>query len=469
MSEHKTVAFSLEKMDAQEGTFQGYASTFGNLDLVGDVIHPGAFTKTLAERGGKVRLLWQHDTTEPIGKPLELREDAKGLYIKAKVSDTSRGRDALALLRDGAIDSMSIGYDVIPSGVDFSKGSDGKTVRNLRELKLYEVSLVSFPANEQATVLSVKGAVPVHTPKKAPEGEAWSKPTLRDFTDQQWEDLSEAERRRIAGHYAYYSDLDTFGSLHLPHHRPSDGAVVWAGVANCAARMNQVLGLGDLAGVKAHLAAHYRQFDKPVPWESQGKAYRADLSLLSQPVDLKGLWETRWQAQKGFDDSLESILADEQLEGAGKLRLIEESCQQYSQAISGWAARAIAIGGKAAPEPAEVKAGRRLSQRSRDSIQAAISALQELLGEDVVAATEEETACNRRRDDEKSAPAPAEQAATDSDSADKAGPGTEPPTAQETKAAGPDVTPPTSEFERQSTALAAELDAFERQLEGITL
>ena len=67
-------------------------------------------------------------------------------------SDTQRGRDALALLKDGAIGEMSIGYDTVKGGMDYTKDAKGNTIRNLREIKLYEFSLVTFPANEQAIV-----------------------------------------------------------------------------------------------------------------------------------------------------------------------------------------------------------------------------------------------------------------------------------------------------------------------------
>src|SRR5512139_2975068 len=109
--EHKTLTFEVKAIDYTGRTLEGYAAAFGNLDQVGDIIHPGAFTKTLAECGNKIKFLWQYDPTEPIGRLMEAREDHGGLYVKAIISDTVRGRDALALLRDGAISEMSIGYD----------------------------------------------------------------------------------------------------------------------------------------------------------------------------------------------------------------------------------------------------------------------------------------------------------------------------------------------------------------------
>ena len=161
--EYKELPFEITNLDMTGRTIEGYAAIFGNVDLGNDVIHSGAFRKTLAERGNKVRFFWQHDRNEPLGKPIEMREDAKGLFVKAIVSDTARGRDALALLKDGAITGLSIGYDAIPGGTDVSKAEDGRVVRNLRELRLWEFSLVSLPMNEQAEVLALKAA-----PEQAP-------------------------------------------------------------------------------------------------------------------------------------------------------------------------------------------------------------------------------------------------------------------------------------------------------------
>lgn len=146
--EYKNVKFEVKSVD--EGTFEGYASTWDK-DEGNDVIVKGAFAKTLKERGDKIKVLWQHDTHNPIGKALEMYEDEKGLYIKAKISDTSVGKDAKQLLKDGVIDSMSIGYSI----PDKKSEMDGDT-RIIREIKLYEFSLVTFPMNENALISTIK-------------------------------------------------------------------------------------------------------------------------------------------------------------------------------------------------------------------------------------------------------------------------------------------------------------------------
>ncbi len=138
------------KADDEDGVFYGYASTFGNLDNVDDIVEEGAFSKSLKKREPKV--LWQHDRTKPIGKLMEAREDAKGLFVKVKLAtNTSLGKDAYELLKAGIITSMSIGYRVEKYEMDEAKGC-----RRIKECELFEFSLVTIPANDEALVMGVK-------------------------------------------------------------------------------------------------------------------------------------------------------------------------------------------------------------------------------------------------------------------------------------------------------------------------
>jgi uncharacterized protein len=138
------------KADGDEGEFTGYGSVFEVVDSQGDKIAKGAFTKSLMSRMPK--MLWQHDMGEPIGKWIEAREDAKGLYLKGKLSlGTARGRDAYALMKDGALDGLSIGFRV-PSGGMSREGN----MRLLKEIDLWEVSLVTIPALSVAMVEGIK-------------------------------------------------------------------------------------------------------------------------------------------------------------------------------------------------------------------------------------------------------------------------------------------------------------------------
>ena len=135
----------------------GYASLYGKRDQGGDVVKKGAYTislKAMAAAGRQIKMLWQHDPTQPIGVWDEVHEDAVGLYVKGRIlTEVEKGREAAALLTAGAIDGLSIGYRTVKAE------RDGKGNRLLSELELWEVSLVTFPMLPEARV-SAKGDRP---------------------------------------------------------------------------------------------------------------------------------------------------------------------------------------------------------------------------------------------------------------------------------------------------------------------
>lgn len=137
------------------GVFEGYASTFGNEDSYGDTIIKGAFLKSLAARaasGQKVKMLWNHSRMEPIGIYTKASEDNHGLYVEGKLTKgVPRADQTLLLMKDGAIDSMSIGGYVVKELFDNKTGKS-----ELQEIDLQEISPVTFPANTQATISTVK-------------------------------------------------------------------------------------------------------------------------------------------------------------------------------------------------------------------------------------------------------------------------------------------------------------------------
>lgn len=156
---HLSFDFDVKSLD-ETGEFSGYASVFDNKDSAGDVVRKGAFAKTLAEWAQKGRLppmLWQHERKNPIGYFSLMKEDDKGLYVEGKllIDDIAQAKTAYALLKNKVLGGMSIGYRV--ENYDYDRVAN---VFNLTELKLFEVSLVTFPANERATVDSVKHGLP---------------------------------------------------------------------------------------------------------------------------------------------------------------------------------------------------------------------------------------------------------------------------------------------------------------------
>jgi uncharacterized protein len=128
----------------------GYASLFDAEDHGGDVVKLGAYGASLDRlraAGRGVKMLWQHDPAQPIGVWDEVREDARGLFVKGRLLlEVQAGREAHALLRAGAIDGLSIGYRTLRS----EKACTGR--RMLHEIELWEVSLVTFPMLPEARV-----------------------------------------------------------------------------------------------------------------------------------------------------------------------------------------------------------------------------------------------------------------------------------------------------------------------------
>ena len=149
--DYKSIEFKETAIDMSARTIEGYASTW-DLDQTNDIIHQGAFTKTIDEgfMSKRIKMLWQHN--EPLGMPTEMFEDDRGLYVKGKISRTQLGDEAMELMRDGVVNTMSIGFS-IPQN---KSGFNDEGIRNIHEVKLFEFSPVTFPANEAAHILAVK-------------------------------------------------------------------------------------------------------------------------------------------------------------------------------------------------------------------------------------------------------------------------------------------------------------------------
>ncbi|MEM9574355.1 MAG: HK97 family phage prohead protease, partial [Pseudomonadota bacterium] len=136
-----------------DGTFSGYASVFGLLDLGKEIVAKGAFAKSIANKGAPgIRLLFQHKPDEPIGRWDEIREDTKGLYVKGRINlEVERGREVHSLMRSGSIDGLSIGFKTVRS-----RSEKGGTIRRILEADLWEISIVTFPMLPDARVDHVK-------------------------------------------------------------------------------------------------------------------------------------------------------------------------------------------------------------------------------------------------------------------------------------------------------------------------
>lgn len=151
----KTLDCPMEfKVVGDTGEFSGYASIFGNVDLGGDIVERGAFKEIVTTKDNQVRVLYQHDTRNPIGKAM-VREDEKGLSFDGKlILEDGLARKAYAYMKAGILDGMSIGFDVLSGGSEMMSSG----VRKLTGLKLWEISPVTFGMNPLAQIERVKAA-----------------------------------------------------------------------------------------------------------------------------------------------------------------------------------------------------------------------------------------------------------------------------------------------------------------------
>ena len=159
MSEKKILSIPLEVKllsdDNGKCVIEGYGSVFGVKDSYHDVVEPGAFVESL-EKNGLPSMLWQHNQDQPIGVWKEVREDNNGLYMRGEIlTEVQAGKEAVALIKNGAIKGLSIGFITELDEIDRTSG-----IRKLKKVNLLEVSLVTFPANKYANVIGWKNELP---------------------------------------------------------------------------------------------------------------------------------------------------------------------------------------------------------------------------------------------------------------------------------------------------------------------
>lgn len=144
---------------SESGVFSGYGNVFGVKDAHGSIVIPGAFSKSLESwklKGRMPKMCNQHNHRgNPIGVWQEMREDSHGLYVKGKISDTAEGRDALTLIKDGALDQLSIGFMLPKGGMEMGE-YNGQKAMLIKEVELWEVSVVTFASNQESRITSVK-------------------------------------------------------------------------------------------------------------------------------------------------------------------------------------------------------------------------------------------------------------------------------------------------------------------------
>jgi len=265
----KNFCFKIKQAPDEAGRFIGYASVYGVKDLQGDIIKKGAFAKSIKERN-PFPLCWSHDIRNPLGI-VHLREDDYGLLCEGELNlEIQEGREKRALMLQGAVKGLSIGFDVINQ----ERMKDGTPV--IIEGKLYEVSLVLFPANELAQVQVVKAQ------------DDWSEYFLNelnielekmDVIKREWtvayiNSLPDAAFAAIEPAYSR-GDTEDKRARHLPHHNenvksPDEKATLdMPHFRNALARVSQIkpvtdsISAADLRSkAESHLSKHKEQIEE---------------------------------------------------------------------------------------------------------------------------------------------------------------------------------------------------------------
>lgn len=254
---------------SEGGTFTGYASVFSKKDLENEIVEPGAFKRTLEHNKGRFPLLWQHDKREVIGSIEEAKEDLKGLQVKGRLSmGVQRAKDAYALLKDGVIRGMSIGFKTIQDEWERKTGA-----RHLKEIRLHEVSLVTFAANPHALVTSVKAVtsyrnLPIAVVENGarPWSSAQAQERVRAYAEAA--DSDEERKARMDSAYLYRPRgsaprlliADVFGDELRIDPRAIDQATaeVFSEVGNFAKK--------DLPALHEHLDRYHERLGIIPPW-----------------------------------------------------------------------------------------------------------------------------------------------------------------------------------------------------------
>jgi len=312
---------SLEVSDGEKNVYvEGYASAAVK-DLDGDIITEEALRQAAKELTQEPynKVFINHNHTDiPIGKVVAADVRDGKLWIRVMLNKAHPLFETIhESMKNGFLDAFSIGFKALERKGD-----------RITRIKILEVSLVGIPANPKAVVEEVyekankiaavelvKGVVPEHPWRYGKDEEsAWSKPNLSDFTDKSWDELSEEEKRSIAGHFAWapVNPPERFTDLKLPHHDPKTHAVVWRGVVAAMAALMGARGGVDIPAddrekVYNHLAAHYREFGREPPEFRFLEEFTT--KLLEEQPDLKSLI-FREQSMNEVEKKVEELTAE---------------------------------------------------------------------------------------------------------------------------------------------------------------
>ena len=322
------VPFEVKQITEDEDyyIFEGYASTYMNVDRGMDAVMPGAFVETVAElmnskKIGKLPALWQHNSDMPVGSYTEFRDDTHGLFVKGRMpkSDTFVSGRVVPQMKAESVCSMSIGYSTIDYVIEGG-------VRLLKKLKLWEISLVTTPMNPLAEITGIKSATPYQDLPLASREREWDSDSavarVRPFLGSA-EEPSDSYRKAFL--WFDSDDDENFGAYKLPIADVIDGtltaiprAIFAAAAALSGARGGVDIPEDDRAAVIANIERYYAKMDLESPFNQKSSIRLDDLSVLTER-DLEKLFKSGVSftnsTSKRLASALKTFLRDEEKSG----------------------------------------------------------------------------------------------------------------------------------------------------------
>jgi HK97 family phage prohead protease len=289
----KELSCAVKALDDERGLIEAYGSVFGLADDGGDIVEQGAFKRTIQHQKARVAagkgrflapILWQHDPSQPIGGWYDLQEDKHGLLCKGQlVLTTQRGREVYELIKAGVINEFSIGYDIPRGGCYY----DEKGYRHLTEIRLWEISPVTFAMNTEALLVRVKSACGATDLPLADRSLAWdANKAHQQIVQWATDDQGDIDPQKLQQVHFWYDNTapDKITSYKLPFCYIQQGkpVAVPRGIFGCAAAIQGARGgvdipTSDVTAVKQRIERYYqrmaKEFDDPslrAPWDATG-------------------------------------------------------------------------------------------------------------------------------------------------------------------------------------------------------
>jgi HK97 family phage prohead protease len=311
----------------------------GDVDRENDRLRSDGWVLTAYRKNPVV--MFAHDYKQlPVARAISIEEEDGRLVSTAEfaTADLNPFADTVyRMIKGGFLNAVSVGFR--PQKFKSAERDNGRQGFDFEEQELLEYSVVPIPANPHALIAAskdgidvepitawakswltqaepesteTKGMVP-NNPSEyglAPMNEMWSRPSLRDFTSAPWDSVDADKRRTISRHFTYAVDMPpaNYGDLKLPHHRSRGADVVFRGVAAAAGRLDQTdFTADDFGKIRAHLANHYKEFDRVAPWERDAESWTKFIEGRDAHPDISDTELGALLQTHGFTDEAESL------------------------------------------------------------------------------------------------------------------------------------------------------------------